>query len=140
MKKRCLSLVIQNRQPVLLRGEDTVSTACRLMRERPTGAVLVVDADERLRGIFTGRDAVRLLAEGRQAADTLLIEAMTPDPHTIGPEATSIDALREMADRGFRHLPVVEGGRILGVVSRGDFKGMELERLGDETTLWERIC
>ena len=69
-----------------------------------------------------------------------LAEAMTPDPHTIAPDQTSIDALREMNDRGFRHLPVVDNGVIVGIVSRGDFKGAELERLGDETSLWERIC
>lgn len=140
MKKRCISLIIQDREPVLLRGSDTVSAACRLMRERRTGAVLVVDDSRRLTGIFTGRDAVRLLAEGRQAADTPLADAMTPSPLTISPDATAMDALHEMSDRGFRHLPVVENGEILGVVSRGDFRGVELERLGDETRLWERIC
>lgn len=140
MKKRCISLIIQDREPVLLRGGDTVGAACRLMRERRTGAILVVDERRRLIGIFTGRDAVRLLAEGRQAADTPLSEAMTPSPLTIAPDTTAMDALHEMSDRGFRHLPVVENGEILGVVSRGDFRGVELERLGEETRLWERIC
>ena len=58
---------------------------------------------------------------------------------TIAPERTAIEALRLMSDCGFRHLPVTSAGRIVGVVSRGDFKGMELDRLEDETTLWERI-
>lgn len=140
MKKRPVAFIIRNREPLLLQGDDTVSTACQLMHDRGVGAVLVVDGEERLVGIFTGRDAVRVLARGHQGTTLTLAEVMTANPHTIGPSQTAMDALREMNDRGFRHLPVVENGAILGVVSRGDFKGAELERLGDETALWERIC
>jgi CBS domain-containing protein len=64
---------------------------------------------------------------------------MTPEPVTIAPESRAIDALRLMGDRGCRHLPVVENGRIWGVVSRGDFKGSELDQLDDEHHLWECI-
>ena len=74
------------------------------MHEKGTGAVLVVDDKQKLVGIFTGRDAVRILAEGHHAPAMTLAEAMTPDPHTIAPDQTSIDALREMNDRGFRQL------------------------------------
>jgi CBS domain-containing protein len=63
-----------------------------------------------LSGIFTGRDAVRMLAEGKDAAVTTLGQAMTPDPITINPDSRAIDALRTMSDGGFRHLPVVENG------------------------------
>ena len=64
---------------------------------------------------------------------------MTPNPITILPDGRAIDALREMNNRGFRHLPVVEGGTIWGVVSRSDFMGMEIDRLDDETHLEECI-
>ena len=64
---------------------------------------------------------------------------MTPNPVTITPENRAIDALRAMSDGGFRHLPVIEDGRISGIVSRGDFTGMEIDRLGEETHLWECI-
>jgi CBS domain-containing protein len=64
---------------------------------------------------------------------------MTPNPITITPDSRAIDALREMNNRGFRHLPVIEGGRICGVVSRSDFMGMEIDRLDDETHLEECI-
>ena len=104
-----------------------------------TGSVLVVDDQQRLIGIFTGRDAVRTLAEGKNAEVTTLAHAMTPNPITITPDNRAIDALREMSNRGFRHLPVVESGRIWGVVSRSDFMGMEIDRLDDETHLWECI-
>ena len=60
---------------------------------------------------------------------TTLAQAMTPDPITITPDSRAIDALRTMSDEGFRHLPVVENGSIWGIVSRGDFKGMEIDQL-----------
>ena len=109
------------------------------MRERRAGSVLVIDEQQRLSGIFTGRDAVRTLAEGKDAAVTTLAQAMTPDPITITPDSRAIDALRTMSDGGFRHLPVVENGRIWGIVSRVDFKGAEIDQLDEEDHLWECI-
>jgi CBS domain-containing protein len=82
---------------------------------------------------------VRALGEAKDPTATPLAEVMTPDPVTIAPERTAIDALRVLGDCGFRHLPVVSHGKIVGIVSRGDFKGMELDRLEGETALWERI-
>ena len=90
-------------------------------------------------GIFTGRDAVRALAEGKNAEVTTLVQVMTPNPIALAADSRAIDVLREMSNRGFRHLPVVEDGKIWGVVSRSDFMGMEIDRLDDETHLWERI-
>jgi len=109
------------------------------MKERRAGSVLVVDEQQRLIGIFTGRDAVRALAEGKDAAATMLAIVMTPHPTMITPDSLAIDALRKMNDGGFRHLPVVEGGTIWGVVSRGDFKGIEIDQLEDEEHLWQCI-
>ena len=102
-------------------------------------SVLVVDDQQRLIGIFTGRDAVRALAEGKNAEIATLAHAMTPSPVTLTPDSRAIDALREMSNRGFRHLPIVESGRIWGVVSRNDFMGMEIDRLDEEDHLWECI-
>jgi CBS domain-containing protein len=64
---------------------------------------------------------------------------MTRHPVTVIPEQRAIDALRAMSDGGFRHVPVVENERIVGVVSRADFKGQELDRLEEEESLAERI-
>jgi CBS domain-containing protein len=110
------------------------------MSERRVGAVLVTDQDQRLVGIFTGRDAVcRVLAQGRSSAKTALGEVMTREPDTMPSGSSAIEALRLMQDGGYRHVPVVENGRIVGIVSRGDFRGLEQARLDEETGLWERI-
>ncbi|BBK38780.1 signal transduction protein [Allostella sp. ATCC 35155] len=140
MTMRHLSDMVRDQDPLVLRQQSSVASACQHMRDRRVGAVLVTDAAGRLLGIFTGRDAVaRVLAEGRSPSDTRLADVMTRDPATIPPQCTAIEALRAMQDGGFRHLPVVDGHRVVGVVSRGDFRGLEQARLDEETGLWERI-
>jgi CBS domain-containing protein len=139
MTNRKLADVIKVREALVLPERETVQEACRRMWDRCIGSALVVDDQRRLTGIFTDRDAVRTLAEGKNAEVTMLAQAMTPNPITITPDSRAIDALREMSNRGFRHLPVVESGRIWGVVSRGDFKGMEIDQLDEEDHLWECI-
>ena len=137
---RKMSELVRHQNPLVLPPTATAKEACRSMRDRRVGAVLVVEADGRLVGVFTGRDAVcRVLAEGKDPAKTHLAEVMTPKPDTIAPRSTAIEALRLMADRGFRHLPVVDGGKVVGIVSKGDFRGLEQDRLDEETGLWERI-
>jgi CBS domain-containing protein len=135
MTNRKLAYIVKDQKPLVLAAHEMVQHACRCMRERRAGSVLVIDDQQRLSGIFTGRDAVRTLAEGKDAAVTTLAQAMTPDPITITPDSRAIDALRTMSDGGFRHLPVVENGRIWGIVSRGDFKGMEIDQLDEEDHL-----
>lgn len=99
----------------------------------------MTEDDHRFVGIFTGRDGVhRVLAEGKSAARTTLAKVMTPDPNTMPPGKTAIEALRLMEDGRYRHLPIVDNGKV-GIVSRFDFNGMELDRLDEETGLWERI-
>jgi CBS domain-containing protein len=139
MSHRKLAYIVKDQEPLVLAVHETVQRACQCMKERRAGSVLVVDERQRLRGIFTGRDAVRTLAEGKDSAATILAHVMTPNPITIAPSSLAIDALRKMNDGGFRHLPVVEDDRIWGVVSRGDFKGIELDQLDDEEHLWECI-
>ena len=139
MTNRKLAYIVKDQEPLVLAANETVLHACRCMRERHAGSVLVIDDHQRLSGIFTGRDAVRTLAEGKDAAVTTLAQVMTPNPVTITPESRAIDALRTMSDGGFRHLPVVENEMIWGIVSRGDFKGMEIDQLDEEDHLWECI-
>lgn len=141
MTQRKMGDMIRDRTPVTLGSGKTVRDACRLMRDRRVGAVLVTDDDDRLVGIFTGRDAVcRVLAEGRDAAATPLADVMTRNPDAILPGTTAIDALRLMQDGGYRHIPIAgDDGRVAGIVSTGDFRGLEKARLDEETDLWERI-
>ena len=134
-----LRYILKDQRPTVLALTDTVQNACRCMCECRIGSVLVIDEHQRLRGIFTGRDAVRVLSEGRNASKTLLNQVMTPDPVTIGPRSRAIDALRAMSDGGFRHVPVLDGDRIWGVVSRSDFSGAEIEQLEEEVHLSEVI-
>jgi CBS domain-containing protein len=140
MTIRQMADMVRDRNPVTAPPSATVAEASRKMRDRRVGAVLVVDAGARLVGIFTGRDAVaRVLAEGRDPAKTELSAVMTAEPVTLGSGKTAIEALRLMQDGGFRHVPVVDKGQVVGIVSRGDFRGLEQARLDEETGLWERI-
>jgi CBS domain-containing protein len=137
---RKMSELVRNQKPLMLPPGTSVMEAARQMGERAVGAVLVAGSDGRLVGIFTGRDAVsRVLAQGRDPAATTLAEVMTANPDTMPPGCSAIEALRLMEDARFRHLPVVEDGRIAGIVSRFDFNGLELDRLDEETGLWERL-
>lgn len=137
---RKLSDVVFDQRPLIMNEKATVKEACAAMRDTRAGSVLVTDDAGRLAGIFTGRDAVcQVLAEDRAAGTTRLGSVMTRDPLTLKPEETAIDALRLMWDGGFRHVPLVRDGRILGVVSRGDFKGVEYGRHEDERDLWEHM-
>jgi CBS domain-containing protein len=131
--------VIRLQKALTLAAASTVQEACRRMHGRKVGAVLVTNGKAGLIGIFTGRDVVRLLARGRDPTTTVLKEVMTRNPATMPPSATAVDALRIMRDGGFRHVPVVEAGVLYGIVSRGDIRGLEHDRLDETTGLWERM-
>jgi len=97
--------------------ETTVHFAARRMAESNASAVLVVE-DHRPVGIFTERDAVfRVIAEGRDPAATLLSEVMTPQPKCLAPDDSFGYAMVMMHEGGFRHVPVAEDGRVMGIVS-----------------------
>jgi CBS domain-containing protein len=137
---RRLSDIICNQHPLKMPPSATVKDACRKMHELRVGAVLVTDENDGLVGIFTGRDAVgRVLAAGKSATKTTLAEVMTPNPTTMTPQKTAVDALRLMWDGGFRHVPLVENGKLAGIVSRGDFRGIEQDRFDEERQLWESM-
>ena len=138
MTIRRMSEVIR-RKPVTLPHTARVQEACRLMRQDRIGAILVVDDHERLVGIFTGRDAVHLLADGHNPAHTHLATVMTKSPDCMPPSHNAMAALRLKHAGGIRHQPVVDAGRIVGIVSVGDFRAIEHARLDEETGIWERI-
>jgi CBS domain-containing protein len=136
---REMAEIIRNQKPLTMRPTATVQEACKHMHERRYGAVLVTNSKGELVGIFTGRDAVRVLAEGKDAKTTHLRQVMTKELHCLPPRHTAIDALRLMRDGGFRHVPVIHEGLVIGIVSRGDFRGLEQDRLDEETGIWEQL-
>ena len=91
--------------------------AARRMHERRVGAVVVTEGD-RLVGIVTERDVLRAVATG--AIDGSVADAMTHTPDTIGPEESAGQAAALMIHGGFRHLPVVDGGDVVGMLSIRD--------------------
>ncbi len=140
MRDRAIADLVHLRNPVTLPPDATVQQACETMRAHRIGCVLVTDQAGRLLGIFTGRDAVcRIGAECRAPAATRLDEVMTRNPVALPPGAHALEALRLMQDGGFRHVPLVREGVLVGVVSRGDFRAVEHARLNEETGLWETL-
>lgn len=124
--------VLEPRKLVVAAPHTTVTEAARLMKEGKVGAVLVVE-EERLVGIFTERDALfRVIAPGLDPAKTELRGVMTRDPTTVAPDETFGYALLLMHERGFRHTPVVENGRPVGVVSARHALDPDLEEFAAE--------
>ena len=100
--------------------DATVLDALRLLEQKNIGALLVMRGGV-LWGIFSERDyARRMILHGRSSKETKVREVMTPDVFVISPDTTSNECMMHMTDRHIRHLPVVEGGRVVGVISIGD--------------------
>ena len=102
-------------------GPDASITECvRLMTAGKIGALMVMDG-ARLIGIFTERDALNKVLAGKlDPSNTKVSEVMTKDPYCIGPTTTVGDAMQLITERRFRHLPIVDNGNVLAVVSSGD--------------------
>jgi CBS domain-containing protein len=119
-------MIIDQQDLVTASAKTTIGDAARLMKQHHVGAIMVV-ADGNLVGIFTERDGLfRVLAEGRDG-QTTLDDVMTRNPVTIHPDRSFAEALQMMYGGSFRHVPVVEDGRPIGMVSARDALGPELE-------------
>jgi len=116
---------------VTARPDQTAAEAIRTMLDAGVGSVLVVDGPE-LVGIFTERDVLRLAGAGVSFGTVLLRDVMTPGPLSVSSDVTILDAAQMMGARNLRHLPVVEGGNLVGVVSIRDVLGFLAERLWAE--------
>jgi CBS domain-containing protein len=140
MLNRPVTDLIRKQVLLTLPPQATIREASQRMRDRRVGSVLVTEERGHLVGIFTERDAVcRVLAEGRDADQTTLAKVMTTEVATVSPHATALEALRLMQDGRFRHVPILSGGRLVGIVSYTDFRGQEHARLEHETELFETI-
>ena len=96
--------------------EDTLGEVAEKMNQQNVGSVIVKDYG-RLIGILTERDMLRAMASRVHTSDARVRQWMTADPITASPEMPLDDAAQVMLDHGFRHLPVVDGSNVLGVVS-----------------------
>ena len=140
MPQRPIRSVIAKQKVLTATAEITVTDAARLMKKKSVGAVMVVKGNGRLAGIFTERDALfRVLAEGRDPKTTRLSDVMTAQPQTISPEKPFGHALLMMYESGFRHVPVVEDGKPVGMVSARDVLGPELQEFESELQRRTRI-
>jgi CBS domain-containing protein len=113
---------------VTARPDDSAANAIRKMLEANIGSVVVCEENVPV-GIFTERDVMRMAGEGADFERTPLRQAMTARPLTIGAGDNILDAAQLMAARKLRHLPVVEDGNLVGIVSMRDVFGFLAERL-----------
>ena len=139
MPHRLIRDIVTTRKPLCARAKTTVADAARHIQKAHVGALMVVDGG-RLTGIFTERDAVfRVLAESRDPNATLIGDVMTAKPQTIEPDKAIGHALLLMYEGGFRHVPVVEHGKPVGMVSARDALGPELEEFQTELLQREHL-
>jgi CBS domain-containing protein len=131
--------VMERENSLALSPDTTVIAAAELMAERKLGAAMIVER-ERLVGIFTERDALfRVVARGLDTRTTKLAAVMTAEPRTVGPESTYGYALLMMQENGFRHAPVVENGKPIGIVTSRNAMDPDLEEFVAEANRREHI-
>lgn len=123
---------MQQRKVLTASPETLISKAAELMAAKNVDAIMVVEND-RLVGILTERDVVfRVVARGLDAQATRLSDVMTRAPHTVDPDMPFGYALVVMQENGFRHLPVIEDDKPVGIVSSRSAMDPELEEFASE--------
>lgn len=128
MMARTIRDVLEGQGFISVQTASNVTEVAALMKSHVLGAILVLDGTQ-LVGIFTERDALfRVAAEGLDPNVTMMEDVMTPDPATISPDKPFSDALEIMHEGQYRHVPVIEDGRPIGMVSSRDAMGPELEQ------------
>jgi CBS domain-containing protein len=126
-------LAAKGHRVVTVSAKTSVADAIRTLHAEKVGAVMVPDAEGCPVGIFTERDVVRLYADGDRDFETLAVETRMTCSVVVGLLSMPVDeALGLMTERRFRHLPVVEDGRLLGLVSIGDLVKVKLDETAQE--------
>jgi CBS domain-containing protein len=118
---------IMNTVVVTVEPHFSVTDASAAMVAAGVGSAVVLQSSF-LAGILTERDVLRAAASGENLHETRVSDWMTPDPQSLGPEASAQDAAQAMLLGGFRHLPVVEGREVCGVVSLRDLFAARIRR------------
>jgi CBS domain-containing protein len=120
MTRKIVPDVISGQTLQKVSPQDNVRNAAKMMREKRIAAVLVMEG-ERLVGIITERDmTARVIAMGVDPDKAICRDIMTSNPDTLSPDDTASDAISMMRERNYRHLPVVKGDRVVGMVSVRD--------------------
>jgi len=113
-------LETKGRNIISIAGDASVFDAIKLMADRAVGSLLITDGDS-VRGIVTERDYARkVILKGRSSESTRVSEIMTTDVTTASPRQSVNDCMETMTRLRIRHLPVVEDGRLIGLISIGD--------------------
>jgi CBS domain-containing protein len=123
---------------VLDQSDDTLAEAARKMWKQQTGSLLVMDGED-LVGIITERDVLKAVATGAKLEEIRIAEVMTKDVVTVGPGTSLREAAKIMADRWIRHLPVVDGGKLVGVISQRDLAGVLAGALNEPEALQQLV-
>lgn len=100
-----------------------LTRAAELMWRQQTGSLVIVEGGE-IVGVVTERDVLRTVASGQDISKVLVGDVMTPDVITTTPDTSVRDAARTMAQHWIRHLPVVDEGRLVGIISQRDVTGV----------------
>jgi len=119
-------------------SEDTLTEACDKMRHNQTSSILIMDG-QRMIGIVTERDVVKAVAHGLDPKETRVKDLMTTDIVTIGPMTTLKDAAEIMASKWIRHLPIVEGSKVVGMISQRDLTGVLAKALHEPEHMHQLI-
>lgn len=119
-------------------ADDTLAEAAKKMRTQQTGSLLVMDGT-RLVGIVTERDVLKAVGQDLDPKNVPLKDVMTTEIVTIGPQTTLKEAAKIMASKWIRHLPVVEGANVVGIISQRDLTGVLAEALHEPERLHQLV-
>ncbi len=121
MQRKIIPKIVTRQKIRSLKAENSVSEAAAMMVNADIGAVVVVDDDGKLIGIITERDmTVRVVSKALDPKETKIADVMTRNPDTLSPDDSAGEALELMQSRHYRHLPVAEDGKCVGMVSIRD--------------------
>ena len=141
MPNRTLRQVVEGQTLVSALADTTVRAAAISMASNNVGAILVVDAAGKLAGLFTERDVLnRVVARGLDPDATPLAAVMTTKLQTASPDKPLAHALHMMFEGGFRHVPVVDDGKPVGMVSARNALGLEIHQFEQELVERDHIA
>lgn len=130
MQRKIIPDIVQRLNIARVTVDDNIYSGAKMMADAHIAALIVVDDNDKLIGIMTERDLTyKVLAAGLDGKETKVGAVMTENPDTLAPDDSAIDALELMRSRGYRHLPVVEDGKCVSIVSIRDLYAAMKEAL-----------